>query len=184
MLTQENPWLAAILILLLALVTYSDLKAHRIPNLATLGGALIAVTLNLFTQGPDGLTSSLLGLTVGFAIFLPPYLVGGMAAGDVKLMAMVGAFVGLEGALLATGLSLLAGGVIGLAFLVAKGGIGVWLRRFAMSARLFLATGNIRLSYLAPAPGEAAALRFPYAVAITAGTLIALYWAGVHGMPF
>lgn len=184
MLTHENPLLLTILILLLGLVTYSDLKAHRIPNLLTLGGTLIAVTGNLAVYSSDGLVSSLLGLAVGFAIFLPSYLIGGMAAGDVKLMAMVGAFVGLKGAVLATGLSLLAGGVIGLAFLVVKGGVGVWLRRFSMTARLFLATGNIRLSYLAPAPGEPAALRFPYAVAITVGTLIAICWAGVHGMPF
>ncbi|MEA3411735.1 MAG: A24 family peptidase [Pseudomonadota bacterium] len=183
MLLQDNLTMLIALIALLLTVTVTDLRAHHISNRITLGGAAFAIVVSLVTNSTDGLVTSLLGLAVGFAAFIPLYAIGGMAAGDVKLMAMVGAFLGLKGALFATGLSIIAGGLLGLLILISRKGFLTWIRRMLMSLRLLLTTGNPRLAYIPPAPNEPAALRFPYALAITIGTLAAVYWAATRGMP-
>jgi len=183
MLLQDNTTMLIVLIALLLTVTYTDLRAHRISNRITLGGAAFAIIVSLITNSTDGLVSSLLGLAVGFAAFIPLYAIGGMAAGDVKLMAMVGAFVGFKGAVLAAVLSIVAGSLLGLLLLISRKGFLTWIRRNLMSLRLLLTTGNPKLSYIPPAPNEPAALRFPYALAITIGTLTAVYWAATRGMP-
>lgn len=183
MLVQNNITMLIALVVLLSIVTYSDLKVHHISNKLTLGGAAFAIVVSLVTNSTDGLIYSLLGLAVGFAALIPLYAIGGMAAGDVKLMAMVGAFLGFKGAIFAACLSLIAGSLLGLLLLINRKGLLSWIRRSLMSLRLLLATGNPRLAYIPPAPNEPAALRFPYALAITIGTLAAVYWAATRGMP-
>lgn len=62
--------------------------------------------------GMPGVASSLLGLVVGGGLFLPFYLARGMGAGDVKLMAAVGAFLGPYHIIAAAITVALVGGVI------------------------------------------------------------------------
>jgi len=116
------------------------------------------------------------GAVVGLILFLPLYLGGGMGAGDVKLMAGVGSFFNPMNALLAACLTLIAGGVLAIFFLVTKQGqgIGASLRRYGLMLRCFLTTGTA--SYVPPQPGEAATGQFAYAAAIAAGTLATLLW--------
>ena len=73
----------------------------RIPNWLTLAGVVVGIGLNTFLA-VDGLhwydgynwRSSLAGMGLAFLIYFPLYLLRGMGAGDVKLMAAVGALVG------------------------------------------------------------------------------------------
>ena len=78
---------------LLGVAVVSDLRSHRIPNLLVLLGLVLGLVGQTWAAGFIGLGHSLLGMLIGFGIFLPMYAVGGMAAGDVKLMAMAGAFL-------------------------------------------------------------------------------------------
>jgi len=73
---------------------YSDLKIRRIPNLITLPGILFGFMLNTFLSGFNGFKISLIGFLIGFCFFLVFYLIGGMGAGDVKLMGAIGAIIG------------------------------------------------------------------------------------------
>src|ERR1043166_695491 len=68
-----------------------DLRNRRIPNLLTFGGAVAAIVFSLLAHGAPGLWISLGGWVVGVALFLPFWLLGGMGAGDVKLLACLGA---------------------------------------------------------------------------------------------
>lgn len=86
--------LAAPLLAILALATSIDLVDRRIPNGLSIGGALVGVMTQATLWGPTGLGSSLLGWFVCLACFVPLYACRAMAAGDVKLMGMVGAFLG------------------------------------------------------------------------------------------
>ncbi len=95
---------------ILARAVYTDLRSHRISNRLTLFGLLAGLGLQGFGAGPQGLTAGLFGAGVGLACFAPFYLLRAMGAGDVKLLAVVGAFLGPQGALYAALLSLLAGG--------------------------------------------------------------------------
>ncbi len=84
-------------LLLLCIVTaaaISDLIRRKIPNVLVLSGTLIALALHVWLWPQQVAPLWLGGMATGFFLFLPLYVLRGMAAGDVKLIAMVGAFVG------------------------------------------------------------------------------------------
>lgn len=126
------------------------------------------MALQAWTAGWAGVVAGGAGLLTGFALFLPFYALGGMAAGDVKLMAVVGSFLGWSGALWAGALSLMAGSLLGIVYLLYKGQLGKLLGRYWVMASL--------RAYVPTQEGDAARDRFPYALAIAVGTLVSLYW--------
>lgn len=159
---------------ILIIAVWYDTHQHRIPNALSLGGILLGILLQTGTTGIDGLFAGLGGTAVAIGLFLPFYLLQGMGAGDVKLMGAVGAFLGPHNALLATGLSLGAGGVMALVILLLKGGFPPLARRYWATLKCLLVTH--RLIHQLPAEGEIAAMKFPYAAAIGIGTLVAMWW--------
>jgi hypothetical protein len=88
--------LTGALFLLLVIAAASDYHSYRIPNWLTLSGVLYALVCNALLQASpyEGLLWSLQGLLLCFALTLPLYVFTMMGAGDVKLITMVGAFVG------------------------------------------------------------------------------------------
>ena len=64
-----------------------DLATRRIPNALTFGASAAAVAFHLLTGGLSGAGSSLAGLAVGLLVFFPIFALGGLGAGDVKLLA-------------------------------------------------------------------------------------------------
>jgi prepilin peptidase CpaA len=103
---------AAPLLALLATATISDLRARRIPNGVTLGGTALGLLINAVAFGAGALGLALLGFALCLVCMLPLYVSGGTAAGDVKLMAMVGAFLGPVNGIAALLLTLVAGAVL------------------------------------------------------------------------
>jgi len=71
-----------------------DLRTRRIPNALTVGGAAAALVYRLATGGSAGALDAVEGWFVGLALLLVPYALGGMGAGDVKLLAALGAWLG------------------------------------------------------------------------------------------
>lgn len=148
-----------------------DLRERRIPNLlvlAGLGSAGLVHALALAigaapAAGPAG-WAPLAGAAAGLALMLPLHLLRAMGAGDVKLMAMVGAFTGPAAVASAVLYTLLAGGVLSLAFMLGR---GVAVQTLA-NLRVLLAGRG--------APLERTAARLPYAVAIAIGSVAALRW--------
>jgi prepilin peptidase CpaA len=86
--------IAVPLLAILSFATLSDLREHKVPNVLTFGGAFLAFILQWTLNGGSGLVMAATGWLACLACFLPFYVRGGMAAGDVKLMAAVGAFIG------------------------------------------------------------------------------------------
>lgn len=110
--------LEIILLCLVCQAAASDLAWRRVPNVLVLAGLLLALALHWRLGGGNALLGqALAGAGVGLLLFLPMYALGGMAAGDVKLMAMAGSFVGPAQALQLGALSALAGGVLALCWL-------------------------------------------------------------------
>ena len=93
---------------LLAAAVWTDQRAHRIPNTLVLTMLISGLAVQTIMNGLEGLGMATLGVLAGFAIFLIPYLRGGMAAGDVKLIAAVGAFLGPIPVIVAGGIATLA----------------------------------------------------------------------------
>jgi prepilin peptidase CpaA len=159
---------------ILIIAVWYDVHQHRIPNALSLGGMILGIMLQIGISGSAGLLAGLGGTAVGIGIFLPFYLLHGMGAGDVKLMGAVGAFLGPYDALLATGLSLGAGGVMALVILLLRGGLSPLAKRYWATLKCLLLTH--KLIHQPPAEGEIAAMKFPYAAAIGIGTLAAMWW--------
>ncbi len=167
----------AALLAFVTLVAVSDLATHRIPNTLTLGGAALGLALNGLQSGGGGLLHGALGLLVGFGVFLPLFLARGFAAGDVKAMAAVGAYLGPQGALLAACWTLIAGmiGALAVFAVSAPTAFAPMLRRWKLRAWV-LCTSGARARIDAP-PDDAARRRFPYGLAIVCGTVIVLMWS-------
>ncbi|MDB6353955.1 prepilin peptidase [Trichococcus sp. K1Tr] len=111
-------------VLLLILVSLSaafDAKERRIPNKITFMGVVVGLLFNLINGGWIGLLNSFLGLLAGIAIFFIPFAVGGMGAGDVKLMGAIGALMGWRFSMETAIYSALVGGVMVLVFLLYTG---------------------------------------------------------------
>lgn len=88
------PVLQALLALVVIVAAVSDYRTRRVPNWLTLSGVVLGIGLNSFLYETQGLWLSLKGLGLALLIYLPLYFLRGMGAGDVKLMAAVGAIVG------------------------------------------------------------------------------------------
>ena len=172
---SDPTWLHLALVPILLLASAFDLAQRRIPNRLLALALLAALPLHLASGAPASvLTMGLAGLGVGLLMFLPLYLLGGMAAGDVKLMATVGA---LTGPALACQISLatyVAGGILACLIVLCKrrtreaaANVGALLRPMLMR------WGGAPLASGAAAPPSVGGM--PYALAIAAGTLCVLW---------
>ncbi|MDX1724268.1 MAG: prepilin peptidase [Pseudomonas sp.] len=166
--SMEQMFPVIVLLGLLGVAVASDLRRHRIPNLLVLFGIAFGLVSQVYSVGMSGLSIGLLGMLTGFVILLPLYALGGMAAGDVKLMAMVGAFFTPSSALWAAFYSLIAGGMCGFLIVLVRGQLSMTLGRYWLMLRA--------RAYFAPAADEVAGKPFPYSVAILLGTLISIFW--------
>ena len=147
--------LGAAVAVTIAVVT--DLRRRRIPNWLT-GGALgVGLLGGLWLGGPSGGLSALAGAALGLLMLLPFYAAGGMGAGDVKLLAAVGALLGPQALLPVAFYGALSGAVLSLVVMARRGA---------------LAHAAQRLS-LGKLPGTSGA-KAPYAVAIASGVYLAL----------
>jgi prepilin peptidase CpaA len=112
-------WLDLLLLVLVVSAAIIDLAIRKIPNMLLLAGSIGALGLHCSAAAPGAaLGSALGGALVGFAMFLPLYALRGMAAGDVKLMATVGLFLGPVWTVHACILTWCAGGVMALVMIL------------------------------------------------------------------
>ena len=105
-------WLLSTVLVLAAAIDGWKLK---VPNWITFPLVVGGWVYGTACFGWEGLGWSLVGTVVGLALLLPAYAIGGMGAGDVKLLAGVGAWVGSTDTLYAFCVSAIVGGAIALA---------------------------------------------------------------------
>lgn len=129
----------AIVLLASLIAAITDLWKFKVYNLLTVPLLITGVTYHATVAGWPGFSASLTGMLVGFAAFIVPYLFGIMGAGDVKLMAALGAWLGGP----ATSLVILVGCVVTIIYSVAvlllRGGFeqlrhNFWLSYFRIQA--------------------------------------------------
>lgn len=173
-----------ILLGVVAAAAISDLKTRKIANKLIVAGLVCALVFQgAWPRGDDGLFSpaggaiglpaGLGGIAVGFAVMFPLYALRVMGAGDVKLMMLVGAFLGPLQTFGVIMLTFVAGGVLAIV-------MALWqrsLRQLIFNLRFMLTTSAVRAAGgTSPRfePLQQTAGRMPYAVAIAAGTLIQL----------
>lgn len=104
--------------IVLTLSAFSDIKSGRIPNVVTFSSLAILLSYYSMARGLEGLIFCLQGAGTGFVLMIIPYLLGTMGAGDVKLMAAVGAGVGPEYAIFTFLAASIVGGLYAVMVLV------------------------------------------------------------------
>ena len=163
-----------VLFVLLCTAAVSDWRFFRIPNWLTLGGALFAFVYGtLAARTPvAGATDALGGLGTGFVIMLPLYAMGVMGAGDVKLMAMVGAFLGPYHALLAVLFTFMAGGMAALVFAIHRRRLLHMLANVKAAAEGMAVSGIAGMRPTGTIPAAQSIGKLPYGICIGAGTVV------------
>jgi prepilin peptidase CpaA len=150
----------------LATAVFTDVRTRRIPNWLT--GAMAAGGFGLaFGGGTVTPLQALLGLMVGLLLMLPGHVIGATGAGDVKLMAAIGAVVGPDLALRAFLYSAVAGGIFAIAVATRRGVLATTLQD---TTRLVTAPTAARQTI----ESSTRANRFAYGPAIAVGTLISV----------
>lgn len=146
--------------------TVIDLKTRRIPNALT--AAMTAAGIALAVSGMSGMPvkAAAIGFVIGLVLMLPGYALGATGAGDVKLMAAIGAIVGPGLVVVAFLCTALAGGVLAVIVAIRRQRLGATMR---LAGKLAGGGGREQIQ------GAPAAHRFAYGPAIAAGTLIAMF---------
>ena len=173
---MSTHWIAGGAVLLCGMAAWWDLRHRKIPNALTLPAVAVALCLHLFSNGGTGLLLSLAGMLVAGAVVLPGYALGFTGAGDVKLLAAVGALLAFPTAMLAALLSLVLGGLLSVLISVWRGNLlGLLVNTFGMGRWLLIRSAGMPV----PAPARSAG-RLPLGVAIAIATLVVIFipWPG------
>ena len=160
------------LLIVVGLATVCDLRQRRIPNLLTFPAIGLGLALNAAFGGLDGLSQSAQGAGLGLALLFGLFLLRWMGAGDVKLMAAVGAIKGPEFVLFACLWAAVFGGAIALIGLLRARRFGLAMAHLYYSG---LTPNNVGGSFMS------GVWRMPYAPAIALGALLTLQgvrWIG------
>ena len=171
----QGPDYFLILLLLSVLIISAiiDFRSQKIPNLLTYPVMAIALGYHFVMSGPDGLLFSAGGLAVGIAILILPYLMGGMGAGDVKLMGAVGAILGARGVFVAFLFSAIAGGIYALILLLLN---RRYFRGFFARQSTTLKTFMLTKQFIPiPADENEREPKLCYGIAIALGTLLSVF---------
>ena len=95
-----------------------------------------------------------------------------MGAGDVKLLAAIGSFVGAKIVIFCALYTLIFGGILAVIYLIMKGKLYSFITRYYNMIGLYY--GTKKATYITPTEGSVESNKFPYALAISLGTLTAL----------
>jgi prepilin peptidase CpaA len=158
---------------ILAVACITDLRTRRIPNLLTFSAAGLALLFHFITGGVSAVGWSLAGYALGAVLFFPMFALRGMGAGDVKLLAAVGAWIGPGQVATAALLTSVVGGIMAVGVALATG--------YLMTAlsNLWMLLTHWRVMGVCPVSGVtlegSRGPRLAYAVPITIGTMVTLW---------
>lgn len=163
----------AVFTLLLLLAAFGDVRTRRIPNRLVVATALTGILYSVITAGPLwGTLRGMEGFFTGLAFWLPFYVLGWLGAGDVKLVAAAGAWLGprevVEGSLIAA----LLGAILALLWMVRSRGLKRAAETLGIAATL--------PSVLTETPSSVDRIKsLPYSVPIAVGALCAAWVPGL-----
>ena len=161
---------SVLLVLVLLVASWTDVRSRRIPNWLTVGGMIAGLAVRVWA-GPGPLVDGVLGVGLGLLLAAPFFAIGVLGGGDAKLLMAVGAFMGPADLARA---SLVIAVVGGLVALVEAGRRGVLLPTLASCGSLLLSWVTLGRRGREPMAVGGERLAVPYGVAIAAGSL--LWW--------
>jgi len=168
-----EPVIVVALAAVLVTAMCTDLRSSRIPNWLTFPAMGCALLAHAWLGGLQGALFSLAGLGTGLGLFLILYVTGSIGAGDVKLMAAVGAIMEPYGALLSGLLAIMVGGVYALGAMCYQWGFATTGRKLVYATQGALLMGGKAWAQELKLP-----FRLRYGLAVAGGTL--LFQLGLH----
>jgi prepilin peptidase CpaA len=158
-------------LLLCAAVT--DVRSRRIPNKLTAAGAGLGLLYSAFVPfwGDHGLLWSLGGCMAALVLLFPLWMLRVLGAGDVKLMAMTGALVGLDAITGAMVASLIAGGLLAVGYSLWHGKLRLMFANVGRVVHQGTAALATRTPLGGAMQGWESVGKLPFGVAIAAGTI-------------
>ena len=160
------------LLLLLVVCSYTDLRKRKIYNAVILSGLVIGLAGNVYLQGVSaGLIFAWKGFFLGIGLLIIPFISGGLGAGDVKLLGIVGIYKGVEFTFYAFLLSALWGGLFSLIVLVKQKRLLLVLKNIGQSLLVLFLSG-FKVNTLPATENSPQEFSIPYAPAIALGVLL------------
>jgi prepilin peptidase CpaA len=150
-----------------------DVKSARIPNWLTFTAAVAAVVFHALAPQGHGLGAAVGGLLLGLAIFFPLFALRAMGAGDIKLLAALGAWIGWSQVFWVAMYASVAGGVLAIVVMLARGHFWKGLQNIRTLLTFWMIAG------VKPLPSvsldDPKSVRLPYAVPIAVGLMVTLW---------
>jgi len=172
-------WHVKVVCILLIWAAWIDGKQLRVPNWLTFPMVLSGLVYSAWVGGWAGLGDGLVGMCGGLATLLPLYAVGGMGAGDVKLMAGIGAWLGAAATWNAFVVSVIVGAVMAVAMVAWRKS---WKKHCGNFSQIVLEFMTVKspgeLSRIA-AERKPQMLLLPYGIPICVGSIAYFFYAGM-----
>jgi prepilin peptidase CpaA len=172
-------WHVKFVCLVLIVAAWIDGRQLRVPNWLTFPLVLSGVVYSTWVGGWSGLGGSVLGTAVGLACLLPLYAVGGMGAGDVKLMGGVGAWLGWKVTFYAFCVSTIVGAVIAVAMIAYRRAFRKHYENFLAIAIEWMTVKNPRELARIAAERKSQMFLLPYGIPICIGSIGYFVYAGL-----
>ena len=169
-------WLVTIVLIVAAVIDGFELK---VPNWVTFPFILGGWLYSTLAFGWEGLGWSLLGTVIGLALLLPAYAIGGMGAGDVKLLAGVGAWVYGTHTVYAFAVSAIVGAVLAIGMVLVRRGWKKHAAQFMVILNEILVIRNPERLATIAAERKPTMLLLPYGIPIAIGTIGYFVWTGM-----
>ena len=167
--------LDAVLAAFLCASVYTDLRWRKVPNAVVLAAVLLGALLRAVYGGMAGLAEGAAGLLAGLLLLVIPFAAGGIGAGDVKVLAVVGLYEGARFAAWTFAAGAVAGGALAAASLLARGRLGASVRRIASHLWVAWAARRLSLALVPPGGGEGLPA-VPYTLAIVCGAAFTFFF--------
>lgn len=168
-------WIDVLLFTLLVICSYTDLRYGRIPNIVLLPAAFLSLVIHLWQGGLQGILLWAQGLGLGVALFILPFLGGGLGAGDVKLLGVIGAMKGPTFVFYCFLATALMGGLISILILLYQRKLAPTLKQISAGLKILFCSGLTLCNLPRLEENDGNSSVFPYGIAIVLGT-ITTYW--------
>jgi prepilin peptidase CpaA len=169
-------WLVTIVLIVAAVIDGFELK---VPNWVTFPFILTGWLYSTAAFGWEGLGWSLLGTVIGLALLLPLYAIGGMGAGDVKLLAGVGAWVYGTHTVYAFAATAIVGAVLAVGMVLARRAWKKHSAQFWVILNEIMVIRNPQELAAIAAERKPTMLLLPYGIPIAIGTIGYFIWSGM-----
>lgn len=162
-------WLVTVVLVVAAVIDGIQLK---VPNWITFPFVLCGWVYCCWAGGWEGLGASLLGTVIGLALLMPAYAIGGMGAGDVKLLAGVGAWVHSMDTFYAFCATTIVGAILAVGMVLAKKSWEKHRNQFWVILNEILVIKNPETLATIAAERKPRMLLLPYGIPMAIGTII------------